>query len=110
VQQRRDHLPVVALQRFAQREVRLVERFDGLARRRAQEAEASLVQAGLVAEVVADGGDVGVGRLGDLARRSLGEALLAEQANGRQQQALARLLAIRARLADLVGRRGRRVG
>ena len=60
-------------------------------------AEGGRIEAFLVAEVVADGRDVDLGLAGDLARGSLGEALLREQPQGSVEQPVACLGAVCAR-------------
>jgi len=74
--------------------------------------EGRAVQAGLVAEVVADRRDVDARRLGELAGRRLREALLREQAQAGAQQALACGVALAAgvRVRRCVGGVGRRCG
>ena len=68
--------------------------------------EGGAVQARLVAKLIADGRRVRAGRLRQFACGRLGVALLGKQADGAMQQPLARLLAVRAGLAPVVGGHG----
>ena len=107
--ERRQHAAVEAVQRLLQAQAGIVPAVDLFlhvaAGHRLQKGAA--VQTLLVAEVVADGRDVGARCLGNGAGGGAGKALLGKQPQRLAQQALARELAVAARRARrLVGRQG----
>jgi len=99
-------LRIKAFQALAQGEVGLVVQGDIVLRVRRLLGEGGAVQARLVAKIIADGGRIRAGRLRQFARGRLGVTLFGKQADGAMQQALARLLAIGARLAPVIGMGG----
>ena len=95
-----------AVQRLAQAQIRLVKRCQVVLGAAHRLGEGRAVQPGLVAEVVADGGQIRTGSQRYLARRGLGKAFFGKQPQRSMQQQQPGFGTIGALLARLGSRRG----